>query len=518
MQEDSNQHIEPEAFAPASKNSTSSNKNQGRSSGEISHAAHRTEKTIRKSVLTWAIPALLLVLALLVVILPAVKDKQSEQTEPETISNTQLEQVINASTPEETPWADAQLLKARRDTQEILSELLSVQKRLESMQVDKWALAEFNIIKLAAEEGDSLYKERQFEQSLGKYSKALDSALTLDASIPEVALDYQEKGKLLLEQNRTEEALATLQTSILLMPDTEATQDLLQQAKVRENVLLLIDQSNSLARNERSLEDAKALLVEAQTLDTSYSPLTDLIENIDQKILERDFRKHMSKGFSALGSGYYQQATDAFNQAARLKPNNSATTEALQQVEAARLNTKRQASLNRAIELEASEQWEAALTTYSSLLNEDASLTAAQLGKLRTQARFNLDSAIETIINKPLSLQSEKNWQSASKTLADARGIINSGKRLTSQIDILQKLLVTARTPVILKINSDGLTDVEIYRVGKLGTFSEQAMNLNPGKYVIVGRRSGYQDVRVELSIDGSKPEITVPIVCSVNI
>ena len=514
MQENSNQSIKPQSFTPAGSPTQENAQNRP-------EQAQTTQDKPDKAIAIWLVPAVLAVIALLVLIVPAF-DKQPQQhktaSNQPSAENVQIEQLVTESTPDETPWADAQLLKARRDTQEILAELLGVQKRLESLQVELWAQQDYERIKVTAEQGDALYKERQFDQSLEKYSLALDTALRLDTSVPEVALKYQQEGERLLALNQSEQAIVSLSLSDRLMPGTETTQSLLQQANVRQRVLGLIEQSNDLARNQQDLEKARSVLDEAQALDGLYAPVAELITDIDEAIIDRDFRAQMSKGYELLSTGNYQQASMAFKQAAKLKPRDSAPLGALQQVEAAKLNTQRQGDLNQALELEAKEQWQAALSAYSSLLAEDSSLTAAQLGKLRTQARFNLDSAIEEILNNPLSLQSENRWQAATRTLADARGIIRPGQRLMDQIEQLQKLIIAARTPVVLKLSSDGLTEVEIYRIGKLGNFKEQAMNLNPGKYVIVGRRNGYQDVRVELEIDGSEPEIQVPVVCTVAI
>ena len=71
---------------------------------------------------------------------------------------------------------------------------------------------------------------------------------------------------------------------------------------------------------------------------------------------------------------------------------------------------------------------------------------------------------------------------------------------------------------MVVKLFSDRFTDVEIYRVGKLGTFNEHALNLNPGNYVVVGRRNGYQDVRVDLQLDGSAPVVELDIQCTILI
>ena len=48
----------------------------------------------------------------------------------------------------------------------------------------------------------------------------------------------------------------------------------------------------------------------------------------------------------------------------------------------------------------------------------------------------------------------------------------------------------------------------------KFGEFREHAIALFPGRYVVVGTRSGFRDVREELVIDGTKPEVALNIQC----
>jgi len=52
------------------------------------------------------------------------------------------------------------------------------------------------------------------------------------------------------------------------------------------------------------------------------------------------------------------------------------------------------------------------------------------------------------------------------------------------------------------------MTDVVVYRVGRLGAFSRHELNLKPGAYTVVGTRDGYRDVRLRLVvIPGSPPD-----------
>ena len=62
--------------------------------------------------------------------------------------------------------------------------------------------------------------------------------------------------------------------------------------------------------------------------------------------------------------------------------------------------------------------------------------------------------------------------------------------------------------PLRVELVSDGLTEVVIYRVGRLGTFERRRLELRPGRYTVVGTRDGYRDVRLELAIvAGEEPE-----------
>ncbi|MGH8168872.1 MAG: hypothetical protein ACREQ1_16655, partial [Woeseiaceae bacterium] len=62
-----------------------------------------------------------------------------------------------------------------------------------------------------------------------------------------------------------------------------------------------------------------------------------------------------------------------------------------------------------------------------------------------------------------------------------------------------------------VQLVSDNATEVSIFRIGKLGTFTTQELSLRPGAYVATGSRIGFRDVRLEFRV---APEIEAePIV-----
>jgi hypothetical protein len=83
---------------------------------------------------------------------------------------------------------------------------------------------------------------------------------------------------------------------------------------------------------------------------------------------------------------------------------------------------------------------------------------------------------------------------------------------LSAQIEGLSAQLKIAAQPVTVQFESDKQTNVVIYKVGTLGTFSSRSMELRPGLYVVVGTRDGYRDVRRNIRVDpaGNMPPVVI--------
>ena len=101
--------------------------------------------------------------------------------------------------------------------------------------------------------------------------------------------------------------------------------------------------------------------------------------------------------------------------------------------------------------------------------------------------------------------------QNATQLLLNVSTMPEVGPRLEDHKNVLARLLKRAATPLTVELVSDGVTEVTIYKVGKLGAFGRQQLELRPGNYVAVGIRTGYRDVRVEFRV---APEIDMePVV-----
>jgi hypothetical protein len=61
---------------------------------------------------------------------------------------------------------------------------------------------------------------------------------------------------------------------------------------------------------------------------------------------------------------------------------------------------------------------------------------------------------------------------------------------------------------------SDGLTDVVIYHVGRLGLFQEKQLVLRTGNYTATGSRNGFRDVRQTLKVRPGSGKMVFTLRC----
>ena len=156
--------------------------------------------------------------------------------------------------------------------------------------------------------------------------------------------------------------------------------------------------------------------------------------------------------------------------------------------------------MSAAARFEQQERWRSALSNYQAVLQRDANQVGAKVGRIRTQARLDLHTAIDNILQDPLALSLGSERERANKLLLDARTINNRGKLLTQQISDLENALKQADLTIKVALVSDSLTQVSLKKAGakriELGRFQSKNLGLKPGRYTLIGKRLGFHDVR----------------------
>jgi len=220
-----------------------------------------------------------------------------------------------------------------------------------------------------------------------------------------------------------------------------------------------------------------------------------------------DWTRAMSEGLAALDRGALDEAQGAFARAEAARPGATATADAMKRVDEGRKAVALTASRERAEAAEGREDWKGAAAEYDAALKLDPQVAFALAGRARSAPRAALDATLDGYLRRPERLSAEVVAREAERTLALAEEVEEPGPRLRQQRAALERILKDARTTVDVPLVSDGVTEVEVLRVGTLGTFRKKEVALRPGSYVVLGKRRGYPGPRKTLVVwPGGRP------------
>jgi len=222
----------------------------------------------------------------------------------------------------------------------------------------------------------------------------------------------------------------------------------------------------------------------------------------------------VAEGLAALSRRDANAARAAFKRADAIRPGSPEVQDGLAQADRMQGDASIEQSLASAQAFEKQERWSDAVAAYRKALVVDANLLAAQQGVERAEPRAMLDAELRSYIDKPDRLFTPDVRNAARNAVKRAQALPEPGPVVSQQAATIDRLIASAETPVTLAITSDNITEVTIFRVGKLGMFERRDMTLLPGRYTLVGTRAGFRDVRRELTILPGQAPAPVAIRC----
>jgi tetratricopeptide (TPR) repeat protein len=391
-------------------------------------------------------------------------------------------------------------VQARANTEEVLGELLSKMETLERRAVQRWGGLRFKQAQAVYADGDQAYLARDYALAAAKYQEAIEIVDPLLEQVDEVFDEALADGLAALEAGDPVEALRQLELAVAISSSDAAARAAFERAKNLATVLSLVEQGLEYEGN-LEMEAARLSFSDAVELDPEWQPAQEGLARVLATIEQMEFDQRMTEGLMALGDKDYASARAAFRMAEKLKPGSPEPADGLLQVDLG-IRLDRIASLERRAEAEKSaEQWETAIETYESILEIDGNLLFAQQGLVEAQRMSALHAELDGYIKAPDTLSAPSTMAKATRLVVDITRMPGIGPRLADERDQLSRLLKRAATPLTVRLVSDNLTDVSIYKIGKLGSFESRELSLRPGTYVAVGSRPGFRDVRLEFRV-----------------
>lgn len=402
----------------------------------------------------------------------------------------------------DAPRQDMQLLRMQREAaDEAMGDMLQDRNYLAVLQPSLWSGGAWEQAMAEEQKGDDFYRRREYPDAQGAYGKAAEILRQLREEAPEIGRGALEEALQAIESGDQAAALAELEKAGILLgaTDPEVQSASRRTARLPETMQAVAEARGS--AREGSLQEQRAAWQAVLGIDPERQSARRELSAVNARIDRQLFNSRMSRGHAALGEGDVESARTAFEAARKQRPNDPGPVEALAALELEERGQRLAQLQAAAMAGKFAEDWRKAAANYRGMLEIDSNIVAAQRGLAEAEKRTRLDDALENTIANARSLNRDDAWQQGKRLLDEAGAVPNPGARLDGQIGRLEQVLAVAATPAPVRLRSDGLTEVTIFHVGRLGSFDDRMLELRPGAYTAVGTRDGYRDVRREFIV-----------------
>jgi hypothetical protein len=419
---------------------------------------------------------------------------------------------IVAKQPAESPESEKSALQ-KQNAEQRMAEFIRLKDQLDAKDASEWGGQAYTEMSRLSAEADAFLMSREYEQASATYEKAAVEAGRLAERAPAVLQQLLDQGQRALDQGNGRQAGQKFRVALMIEPSNEAARHGLQRAEKIERVMKLLAAGK---QHEKKSLPAFALADyrKALDLDPESKEAREAFERVKELIKDQEFQQLISEGLAAFYDNDYQLARSKLVTAKSFKPDSREVRDALAQVDAAIRLSQMEKLRRTAAVAEQSEDWQQALKAYLEALELDANLQFALQGRQRCLEQIRIAKRLNFFLQKPETLESDSQLENAVLLIQEANAVEPKGPRFTNQINKLTRLIRDAQTPVKVIIESDALTDIVVYKVGKLGRFPVQELNLRPGTYVVVGAREGYRDVRRTIVVKPGQEPLRIIVKC----
>lgn len=403
---------------------------------------------------------------------------------------------------------------ARSRAEQLLESALRQQAALEAEGVKIWGawvhVTSYPDVLAKLAEADAHFSAQRYAASATAYEETIGLMQQLQSSRPQRARIAMQSGLEALESFDVAAASMNFEMVLALDPADAAAARGLDRTRQLPRIKQLVADGHS-AEAQGDLQRARQRYAAAVDIDSELQVTRRHLDRVDDQLRARHYDQAILQATSALERGDLVAADDALQRARKLRPESAEVRDLGQrlrgqqrQVELARLRSLAESQAR-------NENWSAAKRTYQRALAIDPQAAFARTGRQRAERYAAAHAGVDAHLANPGGLQSEDTRASAREAWRRA-GQLDAGQRLRDKTDRLGDLIAAYEKPAPVVLRSDGLTDVVLYRVGKLGRFKEQRRELRPGQYTILGTRSGYRDVKIrfEVPVDGGVTNVSV--------
>lgn len=413
--------------------------------------------------------------------------------------------------------SEAERLAAETSTREAAeaarAKFESAFKALDARNAARWATSAFAEARDGGAEAAQRFAVGDYAAAGKGWELAAVKLAALENTVPAALAAAMKRGQDSLAAGKTDAAREAFRLALAIEPKHPPATAGLARADRLDVALALVDgaQRDELAGR---LDAAEAGFRKALAADAATPGAQAGLDRLAARRSADAFSVAMSRGFAAVAGGQLESARAAFGQALALRPGSREATDALAAIDRGERASALQLLEARARTAESAERWDEAVAAWREAAGLEPTLESARDGLTRATPRAELQAGIDALVAKPERLWDPAARAEARKLLASAASTGNPRARLADSARELERLAKAAESPVRLRLESDGQTQVVIYRVGQYGVFATRDVELLPGRYTVVGTRNGFRDVRREVVLPPGAAPSAVTVRC----
>jgi tetratricopeptide (TPR) repeat protein len=403
--------------------------------------------------------------------------------------------------------------QARREALSVWSDVDNSINQLISIHVEEWAPEQFSLSETLFSDAKVHFNRSEYHKALETFKIVLEDLQSIENESAFVLKRSIETGWNALGAENTEQAVEAFDRALHVAPDHPSALKGAARAAVLDEVLALYD-NGAMDRRAGRLDAALRNFESANELDSENEKVFAALGALRSQIMDRNHRRAVTVGLTALQGNNGENAKRAFETALRLKPGSEEARTGLERAEKMLTSQNITVLLASANQAAANEDWEAGLNLFTQVLRVDPAVDEAIKGKAAISELIEIEAEILSLLSSGHRLSSAVVFSHAETILENAIGMAATRPRLDKSVAKLASLMRDMRQPTEVVFRSDGKTEISIQRHGSLGVLDEQLISMLPGKYTIVGTRNGYRDVRLEIEISPFDDRQSIVVIC----
>lgn len=369
----------------------------------------------------------------------------------------------------------------------------------------------------SASEGKEFIDTGSFTLAVQRMEESASYLDQVETSIRNYIRSNASEGNRFIAQGKSEEAIAAFTKVLEIEPANEEALKQLGRARVADQVFAAL-QAAKASEDAEELETALEYYKQAASIDVGSAKAQSAVSRVSRKIKERDFSIAYTAAQRAMEESHFVDAINNFQAALAIFPEREDIEAAISRARSEKHQNDIVTRISQAYDYERVFSWESARNLYQELVQMEPELKEAKDGLLRTGRMIRSILRYEKLLEVAKSEAQRSEFQLAIRTFDDAMKSKPGYLALTDEGERLRNFLQLQSQPVNMTLVSDGSTWVSVQgpTTRKPEKFDSTNVSLLPGKYFIIGRKKGYQDVRFSLQIRGGMKQD--PITVSANI